>query len=185
MTGVTQQLGRIFQEFNTLQEPLGWPMETVENDWLSPCFIGDAIEGTEHPWKPSLNTTQTHDMFDRLGQALDEPIPSAIIDYYQFAWSQCLNATHPQGNLSLIFVWNEQDLERLRANLIGHALNKQKLKQPLSYFFATTEPDGEKILSVESHSGRVLLERPGQKAFSVISDSLGEFLKEISPLPFD
>lgn len=184
MTLVGHQLKRIFEEYKHLQEPLGWPQERVESDWLSPCFIGTPLSGQDHPWCPVVNQDDANTMFKRLGDALNESVPESIANYYDYGWSQCLRAKHPQGELSLIFVWNQDDMERLRANLIGHALNKRKLKQPISYFFATTEPDGEKILSVEGQSGRVLLERPGRKDYSVVSESLALFLEEVHPLTF-
>ena len=182
MSAVTAQLTRLFDEFKTECQHQGNPTILVEEDWLSPALLPGYQVDQESEWLPTAIEHSTLDMFERLSDALEIEIPQSIIDYYTAAWSQPLQATHTEGELSLIFVWNPEDLERLRENLIGHALNKRRLRQTISFFFATTEPDGEQILSVESDTGRVLLEKPGQKKFSVIAEDLETFLSQVSCL---
>jgi len=182
MSAVTAQLTRLFDEFKTECQHLGNPTILIEEDWLSPALLPNYEIDQESEWLPTAIEHSNLDMFERLSDALEIDIPQSIIDYYTSVWSQPLQATHTEGELSLIFVWNPEDLERLRENLIGHALNKKRLRQTISFFFATTEPDGEQILSVESDTGRVLLEKPGQKKFSVIAEDLETFLSQVSCL---
>ncbi|WP_173495224.1 MULTISPECIES: SecY-interacting protein Syd [unclassified Marinobacterium] len=180
MSAVTAQLTRLFDEFKTECKQQGNPTLLVEEDWLSPALLPGYEVDQESEWLPSPINNSTLDMFERLSEALEIEIPQSIIDYYTSCWSQPILATHTEGELSLIFVWNPEDLERLRENLIGHALNKRRLRQNISFFFATTEPDGDQILSVESDTGRVLLEKPGQKKFSVIAEDLESFLSQVT-----
>jgi SecY interacting protein Syd len=180
MSAVTAQLTRLFDEFKTECKQQGNPTLLVEEDWLSPALLPGYEVDQESEWLPSPINNSTLDMFERLSEALEIEIPQSIIDYYTSYWSQPILATHTEGELSLIFVWNPEDLERLRENLIGHALNKRRLRQNISFFFATTEPDGDQILSVESDTGRVLLEKPGQKKFSVIAEDLESFLSQVN-----
>lgn len=182
MSAVTTQLTRLFDEFKTECLQHGNPTLLVEEDWLSPALLPGYEINQECEWQPTAIEDSSLDMFMRLADALEVDIPQSIIDYYTGYWSQPITATHIEGELSLIFVWNPEDLERLRENLIGHALNKRRLRQPISFFFATTEPDGGQILSVESSTGRVLLEKPGQKKFSVIAEDLAAFLSQVSCL---
>ena len=180
MSAVTAQLTRLFDEFKTECQQQGHPTILVEEDWLSPALLPGYEVDQESEWLPATIDDATLDMFERLSDALEIEIPQSIIDYYTSYWSQPILATHTEGELSLIFVWNPEDLERLRENLIGHALHKRRLRQSISFFFATTEPDGDQILSVESGTGRVLLEKPGQKKFSVIDDDLESFLNQVT-----
>lgn len=182
MSAVTAQLTRLFDEFTTECQQHGNPTILVEDDWLSPALLPGFEVDHECEWLPASIENTPLDMFERLSDALEIDVPQSIIDYYTCFWSQPILANHTEGELSLIFVWNPDDLERLRENLIGHALNKKRMRQTISFFFATTEPDGDQILSVESGTGRVLLEKPGQKKFSVIAEDLETFLSQVTCL---
>jgi len=72
-------------------------------------------------------------------------------------------------------------MERLRGNLIGHALMKRKKRQPLTLFFATTEPDGNYFLSIQNDDGSVWLEQPGKKPLRQLAPSLAEFIAGLTP----
>ena len=163
--------------------------EIYDPEWRSPCesaapFVDDA--GVSHiPWQPlrrRLDTTVAHD-FNGLENALEVAIHPDIKAYYGSYWSGGLEAEAPKGHVSLIFLWNEQDAERLIANLIGHAMAKQRNKVPLSVFFACTEIDSELFLSVENNTGQVLLEKPGHKPVDVIADDLASFIDTLVPAP--
>jgi SecY interacting protein Syd len=182
MSNVTAQLTRLFDEYKKECQRQGYPTVLVEEDWLSPALLPGYEINEESEWMPTPIENSALDMFERLSEALEIDIPHSIIDYYTSYWSQPIKATHSEGELSLIFVWNPEDLERLRENLIGHALSKRRLRQTISFFIATTEPDGEQIISVECGSGRVLLERPGHKKFSVLADDLETFLSQVASL---
>lgn len=155
---------------------------TIEYDsqWPSQCYVYDNTpdDGDLCRWKSVKQDQQ--DMFDRLSDALDTQIHPDIIEYYTSYWSNHLPAATADGDLELIQVWNQQDMERLRANLLGQALDKRKRKLALSFFFAiTTSEDG--MLCLDNSSGEVWYEIPGKKPVRKIADSLNEFLQTLSP----
>ncbi len=176
---VEQALDRFIQSHLELNTN---PPGRIEFDtqWPSECYQGQPDSDGLIDWKPVLQG-QPNDLFERLEQALEVEIHSDIKAYYSRYWSDPLPAQSPQGQLNLLFVWNSQDLERLRANLIGHALGRQRLKQPLSFFFGCTDPE-ELVLSVDNNSGQVMLEQPGKKRCDVIAPSLADFLTQLTPL---
>lgn len=157
------------------------PRMPYDEHWPSLCYQEDAVSGALVPWRPVRQTCPS-DMFERLEAALGVSIHPDLIAFYCRYWSDPLPALCEEGNLSLLQVWNEQDMERLRSNLIGHAIALQKQKRPLTLFFACTEPDGEYFLSIDNSSGEVLLEKPGQKPLRTIAGSMAEFIDSLTPL---
>lgn len=184
---VKQALTQLVSQYETLHQPIGWPALPWDEEWKSPCLILDnhlessLIEGQQVPWRPFAMDTQP-DMFERLSVALDTPIHEDIVSYYSTFWSDPIYAKHPDGELSLLFAWNPDELERLRANLIGHALTKQRSRQSLSFFFACTEPDANEFISVMNHDGSVWLEAPGKKPLRQLADDLVTFLAMLEPM---
>lgn len=179
---VAEQLSRIINRYEQLQQPLGWPTLPWEAEWQSPCLQQQNSEGEETPWRP-VAIAEPVDMFERLGDALNCQIHPDLISYYTTYWSDPIYAQHADGELSLLFAWNPDELERLRANLIGHALTKQRMRQPLTLFFACTEPDAEEFISVMNDDGSIWLELPGKKPLRKLADSLSDFLSQLEALP--
>ncbi len=179
-TTVTQAL----EEFIARQQALqpGLPLTPYDPDWASPCYQSSGPAGTPVPWRP-VKQTPAQDMFERLGAALETAIHPDLAAFYSLYWSDPLPARSRDGELNLLQAWNPDDLERLRSNLIGHALAKRKQRQPLTLFFACTEPDGDYFLSIDNQSGKVLLEAPGKAPLRVLADSLAEFIASLEPLP--
>lgn len=176
------QLDSFINQYRELQEPLGWPQLPWEAEWQSPCLMSEAQEGDDVGWRPVAIGTPI-DMFERLGEALDTPIHPDLSNYYSRYWSDPIYAEHPDGELTLLFAWNLEEFERLRANLIGHALNKRRMRQPLTLFFACTEPDGEEFISLMNEDGSIWLEAPGKRPLRRLAESLKAFLAELKPLP--
>lgn len=163
--------------------------EVYDPEWRSPCETGEPYHDESGvmrvPWQPlprGLNTDIEHD-FAGLENALETTIHPDIKAYYGSYWSGGLEADAPQGHVSLILLWNPQDAERLIANLIGHALAKQRSRSPLSVFFACTEVDSELFLSVANDTGEVLLEKPGHKPVEVVAENLASFIDTLVPAP--
>ena len=163
--------------------------EVYDPEWRSPCETAEPYtdEGgiTRVPWQPlprGLDTMTSHD-FAGLENALEVEIHPDIKSYYGSYWSGGLEAEAPQGHVSLILLWNTEDAERLIANLIGHAMAKQRNKAPLSVFFACTEVDSELFLSVENDTGHILLEKPGHKPVETVADNLTAFIDTLVPAP--
>lgn len=163
--------------------------EIFDPQWRSSCETGAPYTddaGIERvPWQPlarGLDTTVRHD-FAGLENALEVAIHPDIKAYYGSYWSGGLEAEAPQGHVSLILLWNPEDAERLIANLIGHAMAKQRNRMPLSVFFACTEVDSELFLSVQNDTGQILLEKPGHKPVDVVAENLAAFIETLVPAP--
>lgn len=180
-TTVTEALDRFVERFLALyadQQP-PYPQQSYDNEWPSPCYINPGKEGEPCGWQP-VQQQQTHPLFAGLENALETEIHPDLASYFNRYWSDPLPARCADGDLSLLFVWNEEDFERLRGNMIGHALMKKKRRQPLTLFFACTEPE-ELVISIENHSGHVVLEAPGKKPHRTLANSMTEFLLQLSP----
>jgi SecY interacting protein Syd len=152
-----------------------------DKDWPSLCYQSGAKTDSTEPlvqWAPVKQTGQ--DMFSRLEQALNTKVHPDIITFYTSYWANHLQASSPDGDLELLQIWNQEDMERLRSNLIGHALDKKKRKQALSFFFAITIPD-DGMLSLNNDTGEIWYELPGKKPVRKIADSLAEFISSLQP----
>ena len=155
-------------------------------DWRSLCETGEPYQGPDDKplinWQPTPRHQNTSvDDFQPLEQALEVQVHPDIKAYYAGYWAAGLEAEAVDGHVSLLFLWNVDDVARLNENLIGHALSKRRSKAPMSIFFACTEPDSELFLSVDNDSGRVLLEKPGHKPIREVADSLEAFLATLVP----
>ena len=155
-----------------------------DSQWPSSCYQQDPNatdllqEGDDCQWLPVRQPSQ--DMFSRLNSALDIEVHPDIVAYYCHFWSNHLAATSEFGELELLQVWNQEDMERLRSNILGHALDKKRRRQPVSIFFAITSPE-EGMLSVNNDSAEVWFEVPGKKPVRKVANSLAEFLQSLSP----
>ncbi|MEX2327598.1 MAG: SecY-interacting protein Syd [Pseudomonadales bacterium] len=149
-------------------------------DWRSPCEI--EVIGAEGKcrWKPVKQARPVD--FAGLANALEAPIHEDIAAYYGSYWSGNFEARSFEGPVSLIQLWNDEDFERLIGNLIGHAIAKQRARQPFTVFFATTDPDSELFLSIDNESGKVLLEEPGRPPIKEVEQSVAAFLDRLTPL---
>ncbi len=176
-TTITTELDRI------LTEAQGTLRLVSEHDpeAPSPCEIGQpwvVDELYQTRWEPTLRDIASD--FDGLERALELEIHPDIKTYYARYWADHVPVVAPDGDLTLLFVWNELDRDRLLENLINHAVACKHNKTPFSVFFASTEPDGEYYLTVDNTTGAVLVERPGHGPIRTAADSLSEFLATIS-----
>jgi SecY interacting protein Syd len=170
-------VARYRERFERLEQP-------YDPEWRSPCEVGEPYPGADGErrivWQPVQRPLGSDD-FVGLERALEIPIHPDIKAYYGRYWSAGLEATAPDGHVSLLLLWNEQDADRLIENLIGHAMAKRRARSGFSVFFALTEPDSDLFLSIENDSGRVVLEVPGAKPKRVVADSLAAFLGTLTP----
>lgn len=178
MNAVATALKHFVEHWKQLHEG-NLPQIDFDAQSLSPCYTQTTKDGHPTTWQPTAQSTPT-DMFERLADALETPLHPDIIAYYSSYWSDPLLAQSSEGDLVLLHAWNEADMERLRGNLIGHALNKRRQRLPLTLFFACTEPD-DGILSINNQDGSVWLEYPGKPPIREIAPSLGEFLARLTP----
>lgn len=149
-------------------------------DWRSPCEIEIIETSNMCRWKPVRQVEPVD--FSGLSNALELPIHEDIVAYYGNYWSGNFEARSFEGPVSLIQLWNQEDFERLIGNLIGHAIAKQRGRQPFTVFFATTDPDLELFLSIDNESGKVLLEEPGRPPIKEVEENVATFLDRLTPL---
>ena len=155
-----------------------------DSSWRSPCEIGEPVELediTAIEWRPQ-SRLETDD-FSGLENAFETEIHQSIKDYYGSYWSGGLEATCKEGHVSLMFLWNDEDRDRLVDNLIGHALAQKRSRSPLSIFFACTDAASAYFLTVNNSTGEVQLELPGRKPIRTVESSLSEFLERLVPAP--
>lgn len=170
---------RYLEAFPHLEEPF-------DPDWRSPCERDepylDARGERRVAWRP-LRREPPVDHFQGLERALETPIHPDVKAFYGRYWSGGLEAEAADGHVSLLLLWNADDADRLIENLIGHALAQRRARAPLSVFFACTEADSDLFLSVDNHSGQVVLEAPGQRPLRTVAPTLADFLDGLRPAP--
>ena len=178
-----QSIEEILESFVTKLTELQPEPPTIpfNSEWPSACYLEPGADNQPVGWRPTKQVA-SNDMFSRLEEALDEAIHPDIVAFYTSYWSDPLPATCEHGELSLIQVWNEEDMERLRSNLIGHCLSKRQQKRPLTFFFACPEPDENYFISLDNFSGEIWLEAPGKPPIRKLADSMAEFLQSVEPL---
>ena len=177
-------LDNFFKRFiNTVEARTGeLPVTEYDAQWLSSCqqgkpFMSEQMQHSIH-WQPFLRPDNP-DKNDLAGleKALEIRLHPDIRVFFSRYWSDHVDAVFQQGNLSLMFVWNEDDMQRLIENQLGHALNRIRNKQELTFFIACT--DSDYIISITNESGQVVLERPGYGLEKVLAVSLTDFLDEL------
>ncbi len=164
------------------------PLHTAwQQDWRSPCEFGATImsPGVEPQirWRPLRRDDP--EVLAPLEAALETTIHPDLKVYWGRYFSANLDAQAPQGPLSLLQLWNPQDLDRLIENQIGHVVTQRRTGASLSLFFACTEAGADYLLTVENTTGAVRLEAPACKPLRVVARSLAEFLDELIPRPAD
>ncbi len=146
-------------------------------DWRSPSELREESGLTY--WKPVRQEVPV--CFEGLAHALELDIHPDIEAYYASYWSGTLEADSSEGPVSLIQLWNVEDFDRLIANLIGHAMAKQKSRQGFTVFIANTDPDTEMFLSIDNASGAILLEEPGKPPLRQVETDIHTFLRRLTP----
>ncbi|MFT5852660.1 MAG: SecY interacting protein Syd [Colwellia sp.] len=162
-------------------------LPTVEQDdeWPSACEKKATEQNTlpqgQVYWQPILIDKHEELSFENVESALDFTLHNDIKNYFTLLYSESLDARCDEGELSLLFAWNKSDFERLQENLIGHILMKRRLKQQETIFFAVTDEE-DMIISVDNVSGAVWVERVGCKPHKQLSDSLAQFISQLTPV---
>ncbi len=181
-------LDNFFKRFINIVEAQTGELPVIEYDehMLSDClqgkpFMSEQMQYSIH-WQPFLrpdnpDSPDKNSDLAGLEKALEIQLHPDIPVFFSRYWSDHVDAVFQQGNLSLMFVWNEDDMQRLIENQLGHALNKIRNKQALTFFIACT--DSDYIISIDNESGQVVLERPGYGVEKVLAVTLSDFLDEL------
>ena len=156
------------------------PAVELENDlpgWASalPVVSTDESSGLIY-WQPVPNGDLA--LFNGMEQGLEVSLHRDLKAFYGSYWSNGIDCDSPVGPLYLLQVWNEEDLDILRENLLGHAFMKRKKNQPLTFFVAVGE--GDNVVVIDNVSGEVFLEVPGRRPHKKIADNLAAFIRGIT-----
>jgi SecY interacting protein Syd len=160
------------------------PQVKQDEQWPSPCeqnkVQNKALLDGNVFWQPA-NISNEQLSFDNVESALNVTLHEDIKSYFTSIYSESLEAQCDDGKLSLLFAWNEDDFQRLQENIIGHILMKQRLKQPITVFFAVTDEE-DMIISFDNDSGAIWVERVGCKPHKKLTDSIVDFINMIEPV---
>ncbi len=152
----------------------GWLLRMdADDEWPSPCVFENRC------WRPHKRDEMP--AMQGLQQALAIQLPMQLVQFYGSFFSAGVRFRFDDVVGELLFAWNDEDFERLQQNLVGHALMKRRLKQPLTLFIGCHEDD-ETIISVDLAEGAVWLERPGLLPERQLARSIGEFLLQAQPV---
>lgn len=157
------------------------PLCDNDPEWPSLCEQG-AHDQAFNYWKPIKAPEGL--TFKNVEEALELELHADIKTYFTALFSDHLRVKCSEGELSLLFAWNNEDFERLQENFIGHVLMKQKLKQAITLFFAITDDD-DYILSLNNETGEIWVERVGCEPHKKVANTLSEFIQELSPVISD
>jgi SecY interacting protein Syd len=177
-SAVVAELTRLLEGYVALHAGDGLPRQPHDPQWPSPCQEGPPGDDGSIAWRPVPRVRPPD--WSGLEAALEQALHPDLAAFYGAFWSDCIPVRAEEGGATLIQVWNERDFDRLIENLLGHALQKRRRRDPLSLFVACTD-EGDLVLSVDNASGRVVLEQPGQPPQREVADSLAALLARMQP----
>ena len=161
-----------------LEAPHSSPYVEFDSEWNSECVLESGDKPGAYFWKPIQR--QQKISFDELEKALEITFPQELIDFYGSFWSNGICVEREDINFNLIQVWNSEDEQSLKENLLGHVFAKIKAKLPLTFFIGSTY--GDDVICLDQETGNVVLEKPGYSASKVLSPDLPSFLISLQPL---
>lgn len=174
-------LDNFFKRFINITESETGQLPVTDHapDWPSSCQVGDLFLSEQMissiHWQPVIR--ESNNDLSGIEHALETNLHPDLTTFFTRYWSEQIDTNFANGNLTLMFVWNEKDMQRLIENQLGHALNKIRNKQDLTFFIACT--DSDYIISVANNTGEVVLERPGYPIEKVLAPSLSSFIDEL------
>lgn len=161
------------------------PIIEQDSEWPSACeqatTDSSSLAQNEVYWQPVKTDKSEELTFENVESALELTLHEDVKTYFTLLYSESLDARCGEGELTLLFPWNLNDFQRLQENIIGHILMKRRLKQEETIFFAVTDEE-DMIISVDNKSGSVWVERVGCKPHKHLSDSLAQFISQLTPV---
>lgn len=179
-TETQQQLFSLFQRHEQLWASThqSLPTQSLDEEWISPCQVGDIIEGNI-TWKAVPREDKVD--LSNIEEALEVTLHPSIVDLFCSAYSDGIACDFEGHPVELIQVWNEQDFTMLQENMIAHFMMQKRLKKPASMFIASCS-DEMQVISILNETGQVQLETLGKKQEAVLAESLSEFLEKLTPI---
>jgi SecY interacting protein Syd len=188
LVDVLQQFSKQYvNQYQVLHSHL--PKVDYDEEWPSVCEIPSESNSKDSSfllagevfWQPVAIEAKDDLNFENVESALELTLNSDIKTYFTTIYSESIEARCEEGNLSLLFPWNENDFQRLQENVIGHIMMKQRLKQQETVFFAVTDEE-DMIISVDNDTGSVWVERVGCNPHKKLAESLTEFISTLEPV---
>lgn len=159
------------------EDEKGLPYLEFQHAWHSECVIDQGMAEGSYFWKPTKR--QQPISFKEMESALELPFHPDLHIFYGSFWSNGICVDRHDINFNLIQIWNDEDEQMLKENLLGHAFAKIKAKLPLSFFIGCT--NGNEVICLEQESGHIVLEKPGNKAHRILANDLQSFLISLQP----
>ena len=178
-TSIVVQLDRLASEFISAVEKRDGTLPTAphEPDWESLAISGSADSGLVY-WQP----TRRHEAFslEGLSKALEAELPTECADYFGHFWSGSIPVMWGERPFELLQLWNNDDENNLKHNLLGHSLEKKRVREPLTVFFAVV--DDARFLSVDAATGAVMLEEVGGQRPEEVAADLAALLFSVTAI---
>lgn len=146
----------------------------------SPCMLSHDHTSQDLPIQWQWVKRKTKADFSNVEQALSISLWPEINDFYGAFFAAPVMFSSHFGDGELTQVWNEQDMNYLQQNIIGHLMMKQTLKQPLTWFIGLLE-NADKMITVDNTNGSVWIEIPGEIPTEKLADSICEFIGMLTP----
>ncbi|MFK8028848.1 MAG: SecY-interacting protein Syd [Gammaproteobacteria bacterium] len=174
---ITQELDRLAVEFiDACAEGDGsLPSAPFDADWDSLAIVGRAPDDHIY-WRPTRRTEPFS--MSGMSTALEATFPDACEAYFGHFWSGSIPVIWGERPFELLQLWNAEDENNLMHNLLGHSLEKKRVREPLTVFFALI--DDARFLSVDVASGAVLLEEVGGERPEEVATDLAALLSSVT-----
>ncbi|WP_087023533.1 SecY-interacting protein [Thaumasiovibrio subtropicus] len=153
------------------------PQDDQLSGYASPCVERDS--GLDVSWQRVARQALAD--FDNVEQAIELRLHEDIKVFYGSQYAADMPAQFRQHPLTLLQVWSDEDLPRLQENMLGHLVMQRRLKLKPTMFIAAIDNDEQKLISICNLSGEVILETLGRGEHEVLSDSVEDFLAELTP----
>ena len=144
---------------------------------ISPCVIAD--DGQNVTWKPIPR--QPIIGLDGVEKGMDLLLHSDINAFYGSQFSGDMGAMFGDLSLDLLQAFNDDDIERLQQNILGHLVAQRRMKLKPRVFIAVVD-DESQVISICNMTGQVVLETLGKDTRQVLANDVVMFLQQLQPL---
>jgi hypothetical protein len=153
-----------------LQRATRYPVE-YDPEWDSPCRAAEPDLENHITWRPVAMPTPTD--LRTIDRALGGPIHPDAATFYSSFFAGPVVGTHSGHAVSLMTVWNTEDLERRLHGILEHV--GVQLREGLAPTIPIANTDSDVFFSLDNDTGAVVLQDFGRTDV-VVADSLAAFL---------